>query len=127
LTETNDPHGTLMQRLPLSYVRPGMTLAKPAVSPGHVALLAEGSLLTAPLLEWLASHEVRCACVEGRPVDLAPEVPEAAERLAELDALFARHTDAWMLGLKAMFADHALLKAVMRRLAGEETTPGCEP
>ena len=114
-----------MQRIPLSYLRPGMTLARPALSPSCMVLLAEGSVLTAPLLEWLAGHGMTWACVEGHPVDLAPEVPEAAERLTELDALFARHADPWMLGLKTLFADHALFKAAMRRLGEDAVKPEC--
>ncbi len=116
-----------MQRLPLSYLRPGMTLARPALSQTCMVLLAEGSVLTAPLLEWLAGHGMTWACVEGQPVDLLPEIPEAAPRLLELESLFARHgTDAWMCKLKAMFQDHALFRAAMRRLGEAAVKPECD-
>lgn len=82
-----------MQKLPINLVQPGMVLAKAVIKDNGMALCAEGSELTAALIERLVQMNISSLTVKGHPIDLGEQPMTLEDRIRELEARFARIED----------------------------------
>ncbi|MCD6569779.1 MAG: hypothetical protein J7L53_03660 [Deltaproteobacteria bacterium] len=78
-----------MQKVPLGLVRPGMILAKPVTNEKGFVLCAEGTELTATLIERLKRMNIAVIVLKGHPVDMGGEEKTREQRIAEVQSRFA--------------------------------------
>ncbi|MBX6422295.1 hypothetical protein [Thermosulfurimonas sp. F29] len=97
-----------MQRLPLSYVKPGMIVAQEVRDEKGRVLCPEGTRLTEDLLERFYRMGVRFVTVKGRPVEF-PWEKTLEEELSELEKRFSRARHPFLKTVKETL--EAFLKA----------------
>jgi len=78
-----------LQRIPIKLAKPGMVLAKEAVTPEGQVLCGAGTELSQEVIARLTKQEVLTLTVEGHPVQL-PGEKGLAEKLKELDHRFLK-------------------------------------
>ena len=88
-----------MQRLPLSYLKPGMVTAEEVKDEQGRTLCPAGTALDAELLERFGKMGVRFVTVKGKPVSF-PWEKSLEEELAELEKRFERARHPFLLKLK---------------------------
>ncbi len=88
-----------MQRLPLSYLKPGMVTAEEVRDEQGRTLCPAGTPLNAELLERFGKMGVRFVTVKGKPVSFSWE-KTLEEELAELERRFERARHPFLLKLK---------------------------
>jgi len=79
-----------MQRVPLDLVQPGMVLAKPVTNDSGMALCAEGTELSANIIDRLKRMNISFVTLKGNPVDLGGEVKTREEKVREIIARFSK-------------------------------------
>lgn len=79
-----------MQKLPINLAAPGMILAKPVTNEKGMPLCAEGTELSANLIERLKKMNVNTLSIKGHPVDLGIEEKTTDEKIRDMTARFAR-------------------------------------
>ncbi len=79
-----------MQRVPINLVMPGMVLAKPVVNDAGMPLCAEGTELTAALIDRLKRMNVPQLTLKGHPVEMGGPAKSPEEQIREMTARFAR-------------------------------------
>ncbi|VFU14252.1 conserved hypothetical protein [anaerobic digester metagenome] len=79
-----------MQRVPINLVEPGMVLAKPVVNDAGMPLCAEGTELTAALIERLKRMNISQLTLKGHPVEMGGPAKSPEEQIREMTARFAR-------------------------------------
>ncbi len=105
-----------MQRVPLDMLKPGMVCAKAVVNDKGMTLCAEGTELSAAMIERLKRMCVSSLVVKGAPIDTGIPPKSKEELLAEMQARFASVTgDAVMDRLK-----DAIGKAILSAQTEEE-------
>ena len=82
-----------MQKVPLGLVKPGMFLARPVTNEKGFVLCAEGTELTATLIERLGRMNVAVVTLKGHPVDMGQEEKTKEERIAQASARFVNVED----------------------------------
>ena len=90
-----------MQRVPLDMLKPGMVCAKPVVNEKGMTLCAEGTELSAAMIERLKHMCVASLVVKGTPIDTGIPAKSKEELVAEMEARFAPvATDPLMIRIK---------------------------
>lgn len=79
-----------MQKVPINLVKPGMVLAKPVVNEKGMALCAEGTELTATLIDRLMRMNVSHLTLKGSPVEMGDPGKSVEEKIREMKDRFAR-------------------------------------
>ncbi len=79
-----------MQRVPINLVEPGMVLAKPVVNDTGMPLCAEGTELTAALIDRLKRMNVSLLTLKGHPVEMGGPVKSPEEQIRDMTDRFAR-------------------------------------
>lgn len=79
-----------MQKVPIDLVKPGMVLAKPILNDSGMALCAEGTELTAAIVDRLIKMNITHVTLKGNPVDLGIALKSKDEKLQELSARFEK-------------------------------------
>lgn len=79
-----------MQRVPINLVEPGMVLAKPVVNDAGMPLCAEGTELTAALIDRLKRMNVTLLTLKGHPVEMGRPAKSPEEQIREMTVRFAR-------------------------------------
>ena len=79
-----------MQKVPITLVKPGMILAKPVTNEKGMPLCAEGTELSANLINRLKKMNVPSLTLEGHPVDLGDAEKTPREKLQDIAARFSR-------------------------------------
>lgn len=79
-----------MQKVPIDMVKPGMVLAKTVLNDKGMALCAEGTELTAAIIERLMRMNVSHLTLKGHPVELGIETKTKEQRVQELAMRFSR-------------------------------------
>ncbi|MEA2101342.1 MAG: hypothetical protein U9P80_02060 [Thermodesulfobacteriota bacterium] len=82
-----------MQKVSLDKLKPGMVLAKPVINEKGMALCAEGTELSATLIQRLARMNVSMVTLKGHPVEMGAPVKTRDERVAELEQRFEHVMD----------------------------------
>ncbi len=82
-----------MQKVPIDLVKPGMVLAKPILNDSGMALCAEGTELTASIIERLIKMNITHVTLRGNPVDLGIEIKSKEQKVKELHARFEKVKD----------------------------------
>jgi len=77
-----------MQRVPLDMLKPGMVCAKAVVNEKGMTLCAEGTELSAAMIERLKRMCVSSLVVKGTPIDMGIPAKTKEEVLAEMQARF---------------------------------------
>jgi len=93
-----------MQRLPLSYLRPGMKTYEEVIDPNGRVLCGKGVELTEELLKKFEEFGVQFVTVEGNPVKL-PWEKTLEEELADLEKRFEQIKDVNLLKLKEIIRE----------------------
>jgi hypothetical protein len=107
-----------MQKVPIDLVKPGMVLAKPILNDSGMALCAEGTELTASIIERLIKMNISHVTLKGNPIDLGIEIKSKEQKVQELNARFEKiKGDPLMEKIKA-----SIEKAIMSQ--EEEETAG---
>lgn len=78
-----------MQKVPINLVKPGMVLAKPIVNDVGMPLCAEGTELTAALIDRLKKMNVSLLTLKGNPVEMGRPAKSPEEQIREMSARFA--------------------------------------
>jgi hypothetical protein len=79
-----------MQKVPITLVKPGMILAKPVINEKGMPLCAEGTELSANLIDRLKKMNVNTLTLKGHPVDLGESEKTTQEKLQDLTERFSR-------------------------------------
>jgi hypothetical protein len=79
-----------MQKVPITLVKPGMILAKPVTNEQGMPLCAEGTELSANLIDRLKKMNVSTLTLMGHPVDLGEAEKTPQEKLQDMAARFSR-------------------------------------
>ena len=79
-----------MQKVPINLAAPGMILAKPVTNEKGMPLCAEGTELSANLIDRLKKMNVNTLTLKGHPVDLGIEEKSTEEKIRDMTARFAR-------------------------------------
>lgn len=79
-----------MQRVPIDLVKPGMILAKPILNDKGMALCAEGTELSAAIIERLIKMNISHVTLKGNPIDLGIEIKTKEQKIQELHARFEK-------------------------------------
>lgn len=82
-----------MQKLPIYLAKPGMILARAVAKDNGMALCAEGTELTAALIERLMQMNVTRLTVMGRPVDTGEQPKPVEDRIRDMEGRFDRVRD----------------------------------
>lgn len=98
-----------MQRLPLSYIKPGMKTYEEVVDANGRVLCGKGVGLTADHIKRFEEFGVTFVTVEGNPVKL-PWEKELEEELKELEKRFEGITDENLLEIKRLFKEFLIEK-----------------
>jgi hypothetical protein len=77
-----------MQRVPLDMLKPGMVCAKAVVNDKGMTLCAEGTELSAAMIERLKRMGISSLVVKGTPIDTGVPPKTKEELLAEMQARF---------------------------------------
>jgi len=80
----------MMQKVPINLVKPGMVLAKPVLNEQGMALCAEGTELTAVLIDRLKRMNVSFITLKGTPLKTAGPTQSLEESIRQTRARFAR-------------------------------------
>lgn len=78
-----------MQKVPIDLAKPGMVLAKTVFNDKGMALCAEGTELSANVIDRLMKMHVSSLTLKGHPVDLGIETKTGEQRVKELSARFS--------------------------------------
>jgi len=78
-----------MQKVPIDLVEPGMILAKPVANEKGMPLCAEGTELSANLIERLKRMNVTALTLKGHPVDLGTKDKTSEEKIEDMKARFS--------------------------------------
>ena len=79
-----------MQKVPITLVEPGMILAKPVTNEKGMPLCAEGTELSATLIDRLKTMNIGTLTLKGHPVDLGDAEKTTQEKLQDIAARFSR-------------------------------------
>jgi len=79
-----------MQKVPIDLVKPGMILAKPVTNEKGMPLCAEGTELSAKLIERLKKMNVNTLTLKGHPLDLGTPEKTKEEKIKDMMARFSR-------------------------------------
>jgi hypothetical protein len=113
-----------MQRVPIDLAKPGMVLAKPILNDSGMALCAEGTELTASIIERLIKMNIFYVTLRGNPVDLGIEVKSKEQKIHELNARFAKiKGDPLMDRIRASI-ENAILSQVEEESADDTSKGG---
>jgi len=94
-----------LQRIPIKLAKPGMILAKEAITPEGQVLCGAGTELSQEVIARLIKQEVLTVTVEGHPVQL-PGEKGLTEKLKELDHRFVKvKNDPVLRALKTLIAE----------------------
>ncbi len=93
-----------MQRIPVSYLKPGMKTFEEVYDPNGRTICGRGVELTQELIDKFVSMGVKYVTVEGTPVDL-PWERSYEEEIEELNKRFEGITDENLLALKGILED----------------------
>jgi len=95
-----------VQRLPIKYAKPGMVLAKEAVTEEGMVLCGPGTELDAAIISRFQKAGLEAITVEGHPVIL-PGEKSLKERIKELEMRFSRvKGDPILMALMKLIAHH---------------------
>lgn len=111
-----------MQKIPLNLAKEGMALAKPVLRDNGLVLVAEGTELSASLLERLERMGIDTVVVQGNPVDMDGIAggTEYTKRIERLDHLFRKFkADPWMNDLKERLRNYFQVKAAAQAAAAQ--------
>ncbi|MCD6489202.1 MAG: hypothetical protein J7K20_00540 [Thermodesulfobacterium sp.] len=98
-----------MQRLPLSYIKPGMKTYEEVIDANGRVLCGKGVELTADHIKRFEEFGVSFVTVEGNPVKL-PWEKDLEEELKELEKRFEGITDENLLEIKRLFKEFLIEK-----------------
>jgi hypothetical protein len=98
-----------MQRLPLSYIRPGMKTFEEVVDAQGRVLCGKGVELTEPMLQKFQELGVSYITVEGAPVKL-PWEKTLEEELELLEKRFSGVKDEFLLHVKEVLKEVLMMK-----------------
>jgi len=76
---------TAMPKIPVAKLEPGMTLAKPIMTPNGMVMLGEGTVLTEKWVERIQDMEIPSVFIDGPPV----QTVSVEDALANLETRFA--------------------------------------
>ncbi|HHO75072.1 MAG TPA: hypothetical protein ENN05_01430 [Deltaproteobacteria bacterium] len=109
-----------MQKVPIDLVKPGMILAKPVTNEKGMPLCAEGTELSANLIERLKKMDVNTLTLKGHPIDLGTQEKTSEEKIQDMKARFSRvEGDPIMEKLKDAIAS-AIASGGMEEEAGQK-------
>jgi len=95
-----------VQRLPIKYAKPGMVLAKEAVTEDGMVLCGPGTELDAAIISRFQKAGLEAITVEGHPVRL-PGEKGLRERIKELEMRFSRvKGDPVLMALMKLIANY---------------------
>ncbi len=98
-----------MQKIPLSYAKPGMVLAKAIKRKDGTVLIGQDTEVTETIINRLEKMDVNEIVVQGEPVELAEDSSGASfgKRLQRLDHLFRKYkSEEWMQQVKQFLAEY---------------------
>jgi len=98
-----------MQRLPLSYIRPGMKTFEEVVDAQGRVLCGKGIELTEPMIQKFQELGVSYITVEGTPVKL-PWEKTLEEELELLEKRFSGIKDEFLLHIKEVLKEVLMMK-----------------
>ncbi len=98
-----------MQKVPIDMVKPGMVLAKTILNEKGMALCAEGTELTAAIIERLMKMNVSHLTLKGHPVELGIETKTREQRVQELIMRFSRVQGDPIMDKLESSIEHAIL------------------
>ncbi len=99
-----------MQRIPIKFAKPGMILAKEAITPEGQVLCGADTELSEELISRLTKQGVVVLTVKGHSVQLPGEKP-LYERLKDLDSRFSKVKDDPVLrALKTLIAEYWIVQ-----------------
>ncbi len=112
-----------MQKVPIDLVEPGMILAKPVTNDKGMPLCAEGTELSANLIERLKRMNVTALTLKGHPLDMGTKDKTSEEKIEDMKARFSKVPgDPIMDNLKDAIAS-AIASEGCEEEANEEETP----
>ncbi|MBN2298963.1 MAG: hypothetical protein JXM72_10235 [Deltaproteobacteria bacterium] len=79
-----------MQKVPIDLVKPGMILAKPVTNEKGMPLCAEGTELSANLIDRLKKMNVTTLTLKGHPLDLGTQDKTSEEKIQDMKARFSQ-------------------------------------
>jgi hypothetical protein len=85
--------GGIMQKVPIDLVKPGMVLAKPILNDKGMALCAEGTELSASIIDRLIKMNITHVTLKGNPIDLGIEIKSKEQRVQDLNTRFSKIKD----------------------------------
>ncbi len=95
-----------MQRLPIKYVKPGMVLAREAVTEEGTILCGPGTELDEAIISRFEKAGLESITVQGHPVRL-PGEKGLKERIRDLEARFSKvKGDPVLMALMKLIAQH---------------------
>jgi dsDNA-specific endonuclease/ATPase MutS2 len=110
-----------MQKVPIDMIKPGMVLAKTILNEKGMALCAEGTELTAAIIERLMKMNVSHLTLKGHPVELGIETKTKEQRVQELIMRFSRVQGDPIMDKLESSIEHAILT---QEEEGESTPEG---
>lgn len=108
-----------MQKVPIDLVKPGMVLAKPILNDSGMALCAEGTELTASIIERLIKINITHVTLRGNPVDLGIEIKSKEQKVKELHARFEKVKDDPLMDRIKTSIEKAILSQEEEETAGD--------
>ena len=113
-----------MQKVPIDMVKPGMVLAKTVLNEKGMALCAEGTELTAAIIERLMRMNVSHLALKGHPVELGLETKTREQRVQELIMRFSRVQGDPIMDKLESSIEHAILSQEEEDESTPEGGPG---
>jgi len=99
-----------VQRIPIKFAKPGMILAKEAITPEGQVLCGADTELSEELIARLTKQGVLVITVKGHPVQLPGEKP-LSEKLQDLDSRFSKvKGDPVLRALKTLIAEYWIIQ-----------------
>ena len=98
-----------MQKIPLSYAKPAMVLAKPVTRNDGTVLIGQDTELSNSIINRLERMDINEIVVQGEPVELDNDSAGGSfgKRLQRIDHLFRKHeSDEWMQQLKQFLTEY---------------------